>query len=224
MGNTSSCQAIRVGAARRPMLCSRLNCRQGAVALSNGGDIRALDWFTNDLGEVIAQEYYSNKSNLYRIRLPDGPAWTTILKEKAGRPPYTLVGVMPDYSGLIVYDWRGAENFTNIRTLGFDGQWSLPLFQRDDASVEWTLKDIQRRVFGVRYSGIYPSYEFFDPELTAAVSSVQAVFEEAAVSLSSWSADFRKLLLYVEGSQYAGDFYLFDRDTNTAARMTSAPP
>ena len=57
-----------------------------------------------------------------------------------------------------------------------DGMVSPPIFERDDADVESILTDVNRIAWGVTYSGLTPSYEFFDESLTRRMAAVTEHF------------------------------------------------
>src|SRR5690606_9510342 len=61
---------------------------------------------------------------------------------------------------------------------------------------------------GVVYSGLTPSYEFFDDQVTERVKAIQAEFPGNSVWLSDATPDLRHLLIRVEGTATAGEYYL----------------
>jgi dipeptidyl aminopeptidase/acylaminoacyl peptidase len=90
-----------------------------------------------------------------------------------------------------------------------DGTITNDLLSRPDADVEYVIKDINRVAYGVIYSGFSPSYSFFDSELDRRMQEIQALFPEHSVWLRDWSDDWKNLVIYVEGPQAPGDYYLF---------------
>lgn len=182
------------------------------------------DWFVDIEGDPLVREEFNNDRDTYKVKVKSSEGWDTLLEEEASRPPYSITGIKEDGSALVLYTEFADQEFSAVYELNYDGEISRPLFQRDNAGVEVIIADMQRRVFGVEYTGLYPTYEFFDENLTQAIASVQAVFGDASVSLLSWSEDFNKLLLYVEGAQYSGVYYLFDRKSNSAQPIAHSRP
>ncbi|CAN0606045.1 unnamed protein product, partial [Ectocarpus sp. 12 AP-2014] len=84
--------------------------------------------------------------------------------------------------------------------------------------------DENRGVRGVKYSGAYPSYEFFDSELDADVSAIVAASPNATVDLIDWSSDWEKLLLKIEGDSTSGMYVYYDRRTKKTTRLGDSRP
>ncbi|MFZ0267938.1 alpha/beta hydrolase family protein [Caulobacter sp.] len=80
------------------------------------------------------------------------------------------------------------------------------------------------RLVGISYTDTYPVYEFYDPKLTAAWALVSQAFDGKAVRLSSWSADFGKLVINVEGTGDAGSWYVIDPAAKSAKRIGATYP
>ena len=209
-----------------PFSLFKVNLSTGRGRIVSRGGTDVIDWLVNEEGEPFAREEYNNNRNAYEIKLKDGGGWKVILEDEGETPPYSLIGGKSDGSALVVNTRFADEEYSGVYQLDFDGTLSAPLFKRDNADIAGILTDNQRRVFGARYSGFYPHYEFFDEALTQAVSQVQAqkYFGDDAVQLISWSDDFNRLLLYVEGGEFSGDYFLYDRRQNSVAPVVSARP
>lgn len=199
-----------------------LSTGRGRVAVRGRG--RTADWIVDRDANVLAREDYDNDTDAYQIHTRRAGRWELIFETKSPLVPFSLVGAKDDKSALVIIMEDSENDHSTVRELGFDGRISAPIFQRDDAGIERIMSNIQREVFGVEYSGFYPEYDFFNDDLTQSIIDAQAHFGDAAVSLMSWSDDFRKLLLYVEGSGRAGDYYLFDRIDYTAMLLAQARP
>ena len=209
-----------------PFSLFRVNLSTGRGRIISRGGTDVIDWLVGEDGEPFAREEYNDNRDVYEIKLREGNGWKTILEEESEILPYSLVGAKSDGSALVVNTRFADEEYEGVYQLDFDGTLSAPLFKRNDADTEGIMADNQRRIFGVRYSGFYPSYEFFDESLTHAVSQVQAqdYFGDAAVWLISWSDDFNRLLLYVEGGEFSGDYFLYDRNQVSVSPIISARP
>src|SRR5690606_22027490 len=120
-------------------------------------------------------------------------------------PKIGVVGLTPDRKSLIVIAESSKGRMSHFRMSLVDGEWSAPLFERDDADVESVLTDINRVVYGVIYSGLTPSYRFFDEELNRRVNKIIADFPGQSVWLESWSPDWKHLIVKVEGTGSSGD-------------------
>lgn len=187
------------------------------------GNENTADWFIDTDGTILAREDYNNRSNEYQISTKQGGKWKTVLERIAENGPAGLVGVTPDRSALVVLV-RNSDGYNEIRRLGFDGTYSDAIMARDNTEIERVMLTSDRIVFGVAYGGLQPSYDFFDKDLAADVKAFQDKVKTASISLVSWSADFSKLVFYIEGSTYAGDYLLMDRATSDISYISSARP
>jgi dipeptidyl aminopeptidase/acylaminoacyl peptidase len=67
-------------------------------------------------------------------------------------------------------------------------------------------------------------YVFLQPELARAWDKVRRPFKNRHLSLQSWTRDFGKLVVRVEGEEDAGTYYLVDLKTNKADLLADAWP
>lgn len=207
-----------------PYSLFKVHLDSGRGRIVSRGLPNVIDWFVDDEGAPFVREEFSNKRNKYKITFKDAGGWDVLLEEESSRPPYSLMGVKADGSALVLVTEFADEEFSAVYELNYDGKISRSLFRREDAGIHSILSNTQRQVFGVEYTGFYPTYEFFDEELNQALKDVQDYFSGVSTSLLSWSDDFNKLLLYVEGSQFAGHYYLFDREAYSAKFIASSRP
>lgn len=205
-----------------PSVLFKVNLKSGKGRRFVSGGSDTIDWIVDQDGVVLAREDYDNKRNLYRIYTRLRGKWELMYEEKSPQIPLSLMGVTPDRNALVVVDRRGWGEFSKVYEMTFDGQISGPVFQRDDADIDSILVDNNRTMFGVSYSGFYPSYEFYDKSLEHDVLSVQATIPEASVSLVSWTDDLEYLVFYVQGTGYSGEFYSFDRSRKKLNRIAQA--
>ncbi len=202
----------------------RINLETGAGRLLKRGRSDTIDWIIDQNGKVLAREDYDNKNDNYEVYSELDGRMQVIYEANASRPPFALVGVKPDKSALLLVSDSGKRNSETLYQLSFEGKISGPLFSRSTADVERVLMDINRVAIGVKYSGLYPSYDFFDENLTTAFYSVQNAFPGAAVYLESWTDDFQKLLIFVEGTKQSGAYYIYHRDNNVLQNIANSRP
>lgn len=202
----------------------RINLESGSGRLLKRGRGNTIDWIVEPSGKILAREDYNNKNNKYEVFSEVDGRVQVIFEAQSPRPPFSLVGVKPDRSALVLVSDSETRNRSSLYELGFDGKVSGPLFARATADVDRVLLDLNRVAIGVQYSGFYPTYSFFDPELNTIFKSVQATFSGAAVYLESWTEDFQKLLIYVEGTGSSGAYYIYHRDQNILQSIASTRP
>lgn len=204
------------------------------VPLENGRGLRdggargttdTIDWLMNRSGQTIAREQFDEKDETHLIqRRESNGSWKNIYEKKTPLPEIGLVGVSSDGQSLVVIDDRESEFLSLYNISISDGTISPPLMQRDDASVAATVSDINRIVYGVRYSGMFPSYDMFDAAIEAEIKAVQQMFPDSAVYLDSWSDDWSKMLFFVEGGTRTEQFTLYDRTAKKLTRIVTSRP
>lgn len=195
-----------------------LDTGRGRVLLRGRTDTRG--WIVSDEGEMIARADYSDEKDQYRIYAKvDGKTKMIYEQSHVKRPPVSLIGVMPDKSGLVI---SGRD--MPVKVLKFDGEMSGPILTKKSADIDRIYLDENRIVYGARYAGAYPSYEFLDPELDADITAIVDASPNSTVHLIDWSSDWRKLLLKIEGDSTSGMYVYYDRDTRETTRLGDARP
>ena len=183
------------------------------------------DFFVDDKDNVLAQLSYDQKSNIRRVRARQNNEWIEIFKETIEViNEKVFVGVTPDFKSLVMLDTNEKTGRVAYYTMSLaDGALSEPIFGRDDADIEQTLKSFQRVIYGVRYSGFNPSYQFFDPKLNQRMTDIATKFPEQSVSLDSFSNDWKHLVIHVEGSNSPSEYYLFSEGKEPQFLTSSRP-
>lgn len=177
------------------------------------GTGNTIDFFAGSDGEVLAIEEYNQKSNDHKVFAYNGKKKNLIFEEKTSYLTKSIVGLTSDKKSLVMLADSKARNRIDYFTMSLsDGKISETHWGRNDADVEGIIKNINNIVYGVRYSGFTPSYQFFDPSVQQRVEKVLAAFPEHAVYLRDWSHDWEKVLVYVEGSRNSGSYYLLDKE------------
>ncbi len=183
----------------------------GDSRVAHEGGFGVIDWVVNAKGAAIAREDFSRYDKLYAVRTKRKGEWEQVYVQQADEPPFSLVGALPDESALVVWDEKKSGGHSALFKLDFDGRINEPLFAAPGKDVDSIYSSVNRAVHGVRYSGLFPTYEFFDNGLTVALNEIQSKFPGSAARLVDWSRDMNKLLLHVSGSHRAPAYYLVER-------------
>ncbi len=198
----------------------KVDLNNGRGTVHEEGLFYTQDWLVNKQGVVLAREDYNVDRQYYAVRTKKNGSWETIYEKKnASGFPFSILGAKKDESALIIVDSQKGSNFSALYELGFDGSISEPLLSRSDADIEATMVDDNGIVYGILYSGLYPSYDFFDDSVDASVETAQATFPDSAVYVIGWSEDWNTLLLHVTGGGIAGEYYRFTRSTNNMQKI-----
>lgn len=193
-----SLMEVDLGKVRRPRVLKR-------------GSPNTIDYFVDERGNVLAEEVFNNHSNLHTIVAYHADKEVEIYREETEFPSIGVVALTADRKSLIFQSESNGRLSYYAMSLA-DGTVTVPIFERADADVEAVLADVNRIAYGVVYSGLTPSYEFFDDGLTELVKDLQAHFPGHSVWLRDVTPDLNHLIVLVEGSSTSGDFYLFSGD------------
>ena len=169
-----------------------------------------IDYFVDENGEVLARERYNNYRNIHSIDALIDNDWVEIFTEITELRSKNFVGLTPDRKSLVLVASPDGEQDAYFTMTLADGTISKPLFHRKDASIEGVLTDLQRVVYGVRYSGFRPDYAFFSKRLNATYKAIKEAMPGNTFRIIDHTADWKKILFYIEGDQSAGDYLMFE--------------
>ncbi|MEO0398885.1 MAG: alpha/beta fold hydrolase [Pseudomonadota bacterium] len=199
------------------LLWAPLNTGRGRVYSKGNSETR--DWMVSREGVIFAREDRYDKSNKYRLLTKVTGKWETLYETTSDLYPFTLVGVTPDHDGLVLLK-TSAYDFIDVLT--FDGKQSRLALRETERDIYSFLTDQNRTVLGLRYAGLMPSYEFFDPALDADIQSLQSNMQGLAIDVLDISDDKQKVLAKISGSEFAPAYFLFDREKGHLGRLGNA--
>jgi dipeptidyl aminopeptidase/acylaminoacyl peptidase len=169
----------------------------------------AIDFFLDKNGEPLARERYNQQDAQHRVQSFINGKWIDIFTEITPFIHRSFEGVTPDRKSLVM-TMTGENGRRQYFTMSLkDGTISDPIFSRDDADIEQVLKDIQRVVYGVKYSGFKASYAFFDDKLTKTFLAIQNAAPENNFTLIDHTPDWSKIIFYLQGGDLAGEYLMF---------------
>jgi len=174
------------------------------------GSSSTIDYFVDDSGEPIVMEKFDESRNIHSVHALQHDGWQEIYKSEGRLRDRAFVGLTPDRKHLVVLDTSDATGRTAYSTLNLTtGEISGPLYDRDDADIAGIVVDVQRVVEGLQYSGLTPTYKFFDEALDQRVKDIQDFFPGHSVRVVDHSPDWKHILVLMEGPQSSGEYYLF---------------
>ncbi|MGJ8692761.1 MAG: alpha/beta hydrolase family protein [Thalassotalea sp.] len=175
----------------------------------NIGSHDAVDFFLDENGKPLARERFNKKNNKHSVQSYIEGDWLEIFSEITAYRYRGFSGLTPDKKSLVMTT-TGENGRRQYFAMSLkDGTISAPLFVRDDADVEYVLKDIQRIVYGVQYSGFKPSYAFFDDKLTKTFAAIQNAMPDNSFILVDHTPDWSKIIFKIEGGEQSGEYILF---------------
>lgn len=184
-----------------------------------------VDWFANTKGQIIVREDYDNKSLTHQVKARQSNGdWKTVYEKQTDKPEFNLVGTSADGLSVFMID-SGESEFLSLHRMSLvDGAIEDTVMKRDDAEVTGVITDINNVVYGVAYSGMFPSYDMFDDKLDADIQAVMETMPGSAVHLASWSQDWSKLLFMADGGEQVSRYLTFDRNTRALTLIANARP
>ncbi len=194
--------------------------RNGRGRIFSKGKSSTVDWFVDRDGTILAREDHHQKDDRYSIFTKRTGKWEKIYtKSDSPLRPFNLVGVKADKSALILIDDLPDGTGEGIYELDWNGEISGPFHVKDNAEIDSTLKDQNRFVFGVRYSGMRPSYKFFDEELDKSIQKLIDSYPTLAISIVDWTNDWSKIVIKASGGKESGGFYLYEPRSEQLSKL-----
>lgn len=194
----------------------------GAVSLVHRGNEDTIDWVVQTDGRLLARVDYDNRYNNYRVvGVENGSKKNLFEAGNAKRPPFSVIGVHPERGTLVIL---ASNEFQYLAELKTDGSITGPFVQQAGKDIDFVFVDENRVVQGVKFSGVSPSYHFFDEQLDTDIQTLVSELTGSSVTIVDHSADWEKLLLKLEGSFTSGMYVLYDRGTNTRELIAEIRP
>ena len=176
------------------------------------GTSDTINFFMGEKGKLLARERFNNEDDLHRLEARLDDEWVTIFTEKTEIRHVAFVGVTPDRKSLVMQK-KNSENgrWAYYTILLKNGDISSAIFSRDDRDVEQVLTDINNVVYGVRFSGFEPSYEFFDNKLNKRIKGINAVLPDVALRISDYTPDWSTIVLKMSGDGGSGQYIRYQK-------------
>ncbi len=192
--------------------------KTGLAQIFERGRYSTNDWFVSETGVIFAREDHDDSSNTFEISTKRNGKWENVYKkENSPLIPFVLQGVKSDHSSLIVLDQ--IDDGEGLFELNWDGELSGPILAKENTDIDYVIIDENRIVHGVKYSGMRPSYSFFDKELDASIQTLLDTYPTFAINIMSWSSDWSKFILKISGGTEPGNYFLYDVKTKDLKRI-----
>ncbi len=203
-----------------------------AVRLDNGrgfeipgvrGRHDTIDWIISPKGEPLAREDLNGRPPEHEIWSYARGSAKEIYSDESSIAGISLIGSLSE-DELLTIDSSDTGYSALYSMSATTGETQGPILNRNDADIGGVITDINRRALGVRYTGMRPTYDMFDPDLTAAIKTVQDALPQSSIWLDSWSSDHSKLLFFVEGGETPERYVVLDRTSGAVQTIINARP
>jgi dipeptidyl aminopeptidase/acylaminoacyl peptidase len=174
-------------------------------------------WLVNEAGEIVAEQDYFEHAQRWTLNaLRDGHMGEVA----AGTAPVEypqMLGFGPSGDQILMSALEEGEPVWRLLSLK-DGTFGPPLAERRTLTTPIEDPHSHRMIGGV-IGGESPRYMFFDTDRQSQWESVARAFQGERVHLVSFSDDFRKVVLEVEGRAHGFLYVLVDLNTHQAGAI-----
>jgi dipeptidyl aminopeptidase/acylaminoacyl peptidase len=181
----------------------------------------AQGWLVDADGQPAARSRYNTVRGYWSLGLKQGAIWPDIYQVDAKLDPPTIAGFGRDGRSILIQE--SVEDGNAYVEIGRDGRAKPAL--PDDHTYNHVIFDRGgKQLIGASYFDHVDRYVFFDPADQTAWSAVQKAFKGQEVGLVDWSADRKRVVVYVLGARSSGIFYLIDMTAKRADIIGEAYP
>jgi dipeptidyl aminopeptidase/acylaminoacyl peptidase len=215
--------------------CVLASCwRQGAVSLVRFGldeqkyDI--VDYGNNDVvgwavtpeGELVARSEYFTDKKTWVLSFRHGNSWKEIYTHKGDLDIPSLLGLGRDGKTVVVYQEKESDN-GQYYEVDSEGNFSTPL-DAPGISRSAIFDPLTFRLAGFATFDGWFSYHYFDQKRQDLVTKAEKAVESYRMSIAEQADDPRKMIVYSEGDDDAGTYYLIDFGTGQTMTIGEAYP
>jgi dipeptidyl aminopeptidase/acylaminoacyl peptidase len=189
----------------------RVDLDTGSQRVIREGNLQTDSWLVDETGEVAAEEDYDQAQQRWRmLERRDGHLQEIASGREAIDVP-SLLGFGPDPGTLLVQATENGDRVWRLLSMK-DGTFGPPMAERD--SMEEPIEDRQtyRMIGGVHFDDSV-HYVFFDPHRRGLWNSIVDGYADEQVEFVSASADFRKVVVKVNGPLHGFMYNLMDMNT-----------
>ena len=198
----------------------RVDLETGELHLAAKGQAYSDGWLVDAKGEVVARSLYNEKNGDWRVIT--GPFGGRDLA--SGREPFggvALLGLARTADGLLIR--RDGDDGLVTEELPLAGGPAKPVLAADSA--ERLIEDRRTGLWiGVTTDADEPVPTLFAPADDAKVRAARKAFPGYRVALTSWSADFNRMIVYTDGGDDSGTYWIVDIAKKSAAPLGEAFP
>jgi dipeptidyl aminopeptidase/acylaminoacyl peptidase len=195
----------------------RVDLQNGAERIVRQGTSSTVSWLVNADGEIETEENYDDNSQRWWLKQRREGHMQEIA---SGHEPIDfprVLGFGPKPGTLLMETIEGGDPVWRLLSLQ-DGSFGPPLEQR--RTLDWPIEDSATyRMIGGVYVDDSARYVFFDPRMQSDWNTIVSALHTDRVHFVSHSADFRRIVVRVDGPVFGYLYDLFDMDTLQVVRV-----
>ena len=191
------------------LLLAKVSIADGTATTPEYMVIReGLGWLVDETGVAAARSRYDDERGGWGASIRRGAAgWPEVMQVSAKLDRPWLASLGPTGSSIIVgVNGKTGDEYIEV---GLDGL-SKPALPNDQAFDDILVDERSSRLIGAVWRDDTKHLMLLDPVAKAQWDKIQRTFKGQRVVLLSWTNDWQKIAVYVEGAQNSGMYYLVD--------------
>lgn len=195
----------------------RVDLSDGSQRMVRAGSDQTEGWLVDEAGEVAAEENYDQKEQHWRMLEHRDGHWREIASGHEAIDVPSLLGFGPEPGTLLVQTHEDGEPVWRQLSLK-DGTFGPPMAERD--SLEEPIEDrLTHRMIGGVHVDDTAHYVFFDRTVESRWKSILDAYSGEQVDFVSASADFKRVVVQVNGAIHGYEYELIDLSTHRGEVM-----
>lgn len=187
----------------------RVNLDTGKASPVIDGGMQTRGFLVDEHGKALARVDINERNDRWTLLAIDGNKTRVVLEDVSeGGQPLQMYGLLADGRLAAVNQHEDGERDT-LLAIDLKSGKSSPLYATKGGDVG-TIGDWSHRVVGVRWTDDMPRQHFFDARLQEIYDAVQPKFADGFATLSSWSRDLSRVLVFGEHADDAGGYYVYE--------------
>jgi dipeptidyl aminopeptidase/acylaminoacyl peptidase len=198
----------------------KVDLDNGAAELLARGEPDSSDWLIDADGKIVARSFYHERSGNWSVRSGDfGGVQLDAGKDSFGGA--SLLG-LGRTQGTILISKPGDDGRVSEEAPLAGGP---PAAAADLVGQDAAITDPRTHAWiGMVKDGDNPVTTLFDPALEAKFRGTLKAFPGYRVRLESWSADFNRMIVFTDGGDDSGTYWIVDIPTGSANVLGNAYP
>jgi dipeptidyl aminopeptidase/acylaminoacyl peptidase len=187
----------------------RVNLDTGKANPVGDGNGQTRGFMLDERGEVVARVDINENNDRWKLWTYEQGRGRVILEDVSeGGRPLQLYGLLADGRIAAINPHEDGARDTLLAIDRKTGE-KTPLHKTNGNDIS-VLGDSTHRVVGVGWTEDLPKQHFFDEKLQTVYDALQPLFADGYVTLSSWSRDRDRFLVFGEHADDAGGWYVYE--------------
>ncbi|HEX9139589.1 MAG TPA: S9 family peptidase [Steroidobacteraceae bacterium] len=195
----------------------RMDLDTGDESVLQEGSEATGGWLIDDTGQMAAETFYFELEQRWELMaLRDGSLQRVASGKEAIDAP-RLLGFGPTADTVLMQFVENGDYVWKLLSMK-DGTFGPPMTERRQLTAPIEDRYTHRLIGGVRIED-ESHYEFFDPVLQARWDNIVRAFQGERLRLMSYSADFTKIVVRVDGAKHGYGYELVDTEARKVAAL-----